>query len=79
MIINLTDLEALQLSAFLKNVMEQLENKLKLNNEFNQALLIETIDQFIMQVSSKLSEEDMAKILEELKLLEQRYNESKNN
>jgi hypothetical protein len=79
MIINLTDLEALQLSAFLKNVMEQLENKLKLNNEFNQALLIETIDQFIMQVSSKLSEEDMTKILEELKLLEQRYNESKNN
>lgn len=59
--------------------MEQLENKLKLNNEFNQALLIETIDQFIMQVSSKLSEEDMTKILEELKLLEQRYNESKNN
>ena len=79
MIINLTDLEALQLSAFLKNVMEQLENKLKLNNEFNQALLIDTIDQFIMQVSSKLSEEDMTKILEELKLLEQRYNESKNN
>ena len=79
MVINLTDLEALQLSAFLKNVMEQLENKLKLNNEFNQALLIETIDQFIMQVSSKLSEEDMTKILEELKLLEQRYNESKNN
>lgn len=59
--------------------MEQLENKLKLNNEFNQALLIDTIDQFIMQVSSKLSEEDMTKILEELKLLEQRYNESKNN
>jgi anion-transporting ArsA/GET3 family ATPase len=79
MVINLTDLEALQLSAFLKNVMEQLENKLKLNNEFNQALLIDTIDQFIMQVSSRLSEEDMKKILEELKQLEKRYNESKNN
>lgn len=79
MIINLTDLEALNLSAFLKNVMEQLEVNLKIKNEFNKELLINTIDQFIMQVSSRLSEDDMNKILQELNELEQQYNERKNN
>ena len=79
MIINLTDLEALNLSAFLKNVMEQLEVNLKIKNEFNKELLINTIDQFIMQVSSRLNEDDMNKILQELNELEQQYNERKNN
>ena len=79
MIVQLTDTEAMNLSAFLQNIQDSLKKDLIINSAFHQEFIIGVIDQFVEQVNINLNDERIQAIINEMTELENRYNEAKNN
>lgn len=79
MIVQLTDTEAMNLSAFLQNIQESMKKDLIINSAFHQQFIIGVIEQFIEQVNINMNDEKIEAIINEMTELENRYNEAKNN
>ena len=79
MIIQLTDTEAMNLSAFLQNIQDSMKKDLIINSAFHQKFIVGVIDQFVEQVNMKIDDEKIEAIIHEMTELENRYNEAKNN
>ena len=79
MIVQLTDTEAMNLSAFLQNIQDSLKKDLIINSAFHQEFIIGVIEQFVEQVNINLNDEKIEAVIYEMAELENRYNETKNN
>lgn len=76
MIVQLTDTEAMNLSAFLQNIQDSLKKDLVINSAFHQEFIIGVIDQFVEQVNINLNDEKIEAVIYEMAELENRYNET---
>lgn len=75
MILQLTDTEAMNLSAFLQNIQLALMQDLKLNSEFHHQYIVGVIDQFVEQVNINLDDDRIKAVIYEMAQLENIYNE----
>lgn len=76
MILQLTDTEAMNLSAFLQNISDSLKKDLKINSAFHHQYIVRVIDQFVEQVNINLNDERIEAVIYEMAELENKYNET---
>ena len=76
MILQLTDTEAMNLSAFLQNIQDSLKQDLKINSAFHHQYIVGVIEQFVEQVNINLDDERIEAVIYEMAELENKYNET---